>query len=170
MASRFALLCMFIVLAFAFTSCGRSKEKMEAAYQAALATQAASAAMAEAAASAKAAQMEAEAVVRAQHEAENKTRSAEDLIASLKSKVSAVLKDPDSAQFRVVRLADNQTTLCGEVNSKNSFGGYVGFRPFIVSREEVLIAAPTSGGTSFDQDLMTLKYLTALKSSGCAAN
>lgn len=50
------------------------------------------------------------------------------------------LKDPDSAQFRnlVVRkiFKDNGTVLynvCGEINAKNSFGGYVGFRPFYFS-------------------------------------
>lgn len=41
--------------------------------------------------------------------------------------VSGVLKDPDSAEFR------NQRGFCGEVNSKNSFGGYVGFKRFIAA-------------------------------------
>ena len=47
------------------------------------------------------------------------------------------LIDPDSASFRNVRaidmkLADGTTykSVCGEVNSKNRMGGYVGFTPF----------------------------------------
>lgn len=43
------------------------------------------------------------------------------------------LKDPDSAQIR------NQHGYCGEVNSKNSFGGYTGFRRFIASSAVVAV-------------------------------
>ncbi len=54
---------------------------------------------------------------------------------------SAQLIDPNSAQFRdvVVRRTEYQGTglghfyaVCGEINGKNSFGGYVGFRKFAV--------------------------------------
>lgn len=47
--------------------------------------------------------------------------------------VAGVLKDPGSAEFR------NQRGLCGEVNSKNSFGGYVGFRRFIAATKEMVV-------------------------------
>lgn len=47
--------------------------------------------------------------------------------------VSGVLKDPESAEFR------NQRGFCGEVNSKNSFGGYVGFRRFIAATQEMVV-------------------------------
>lgn len=39
--------------------------------------------------------------------------------------VMALLKDPSSAEFR------NMNGMCGEVNSKNSFGAYTGFVRFI---------------------------------------
>lgn len=39
--------------------------------------------------------------------------------------VKKLLKDPDSAKFR------NLKGLCGEVNSKNSFGGYTGYKRYI---------------------------------------
>lgn len=39
--------------------------------------------------------------------------------------VRALLKDPSSAEFR------NMNGMCGEVNSKNSFGAYTGFVRFI---------------------------------------
>ena len=45
------------------------------------------------------------------------------------------LKDPTSAQFRNVRSGKLQNSVCGEVNAKNSYGGYVGFRKFAVEGE-----------------------------------
>lgn len=44
--------------------------------------------------------------------------------------ISAQLKDPDSTQFRSDWLT-KAYWLCGELNAKNSMGGYVGFRRFI---------------------------------------
>jgi len=38
------------------------------------------------------------------------------------------LKDPDSAKFRGLKM--KWGTVCGEVNAKNSYGGYAGFRRF----------------------------------------
>jgi hypothetical protein len=58
-----------------------------------------------------------------------------------KAAAAARLKDPGSAQFRSLFVSrgrlyvnDVLTTplrLCGEVNARNSFGGYVGFRRFV---------------------------------------
>lgn len=48
--------------------------------------------------------------------------------------VKKQLKDPGSAEFRNVyfnRGADNMPMTCGEVNSKNSLGGYSGYQLFI---------------------------------------
>jgi len=56
----------------------------------------------------------------AQEEAERIER----LHAAVRDAVRESLKDPDSAMFR------NQVDGCGEVNAKNSFGGYVGYRRF----------------------------------------
>lgn len=47
--------------------------------------------------------------------------------------VAAVLKDPESARFSPIQaFFDGKvaTRVCGTVNAKNSFGGYVGARPF----------------------------------------
>ena len=44
----------------------------------------------------------------------------------------ARLKDPDSAQFRN-QFVGKKGVPCGEVNSKNSFGGYTGFQRFVAS-------------------------------------
>lgn len=51
-----------------------------------------------------------------------------------KEAVSFKLKDSDSAKFRNVyfhRGSDNIPMTCGEVNSKNSYGAYIGFQRFI---------------------------------------
>lgn len=49
------------------------------------------------------------------------------------------LKDPDSAKFKDVKIGENNGVV-GLVNAKNSFGGYNGFKPFIVySSEEYAI-------------------------------
>lgn len=43
------------------------------------------------------------------------------------------LKDPDSAKFQNLRIADYEggKVVCGELNAKNSYGGYVGFKRFV---------------------------------------
>jgi len=45
------------------------------------------------------------------------------------------LKDPGAAQFRNVRVVPylEGKVICGEVNGKNSYGAYVGFRQFVAS-------------------------------------
>ncbi|QKF52791.1 SPOR domain-containing protein [Pseudomonas graminis] len=57
-----------------------------------------------------------------------------------KEMVASALKDPASATFGRVFMVENQTIgdshyglLCGEVNSKNSFGGFTGFRRFVAN-------------------------------------
>ena len=52
-----------------------------------------------------------------------------------KEATAGSLKDPGSAQFRNVRVTKygDKRVVCGEVNGKNSYGGYVGFVPFVAS-------------------------------------
>jgi hypothetical protein len=49
------------------------------------------------------------------------------------SSVRSRLKDPASAQFRnsVVKRTSGTPVVCGEVNSRNSFGGFSGFKRFV---------------------------------------
>lgn len=42
------------------------------------------------------------------------------------------LKDPTSAQFKEIRKSKDGKYFCGEVNAKNSMGGYIGFTEFAV--------------------------------------
>lgn len=55
-----------------------------------------------------------------------------DFIKKAKLAITARFKDPDSAKFRSLYISNKALpTLCGEVNAKNSYGGYVGYRGFI---------------------------------------
>lgn len=52
------------------------------------------------------------------------------VVRSALERVQEVLSDPDSAKFREVSIKGGR--VCGQVNSKNKMGGYVGYRWFIV--------------------------------------
>jgi hypothetical protein len=64
-----------------------------------------------------------------------KKKSQKSAVDQAKKVVANSLKDPSSAQFRNVQLVPYKDShvICGEVNGKNSYGGYVGFRPFVAS-------------------------------------
>ncbi len=53
----------------------------------------------------------------------------------LESLVRDRLRDPRSAEFGSMNVSRNhfEIRVCGGVNSKNSFGAYVGLRPFFMS-------------------------------------
>lgn len=55
------------------------------------------------------------------------------------------LKDPDSAEIR------NHKGNCGEVNSKNGFGGYTGFKRFIASSAIVAIEGENIDSSEFQK-------------------
>lgn len=55
--------------------------------------------------------------------------------------------DPGSAQFRNVRFflmsEGKPASMCAEVNAKNAYGGYVGFRPIAVLGDaELTVVSP----------------------------
>ncbi|WP_368759500.1 hypothetical protein [Klebsiella michiganensis] len=58
-----------------------------------------------------------------------------------KSEISHDMKDPSSTQFRDVvskKIGEKDDgsiamLVCGEVNSKNSFGAYSGYSPFVIA-------------------------------------
>lgn len=71
-------------------------------------------------------------------ESEGRTSTAqgkpeEKVIEQVKGEIRGRMKDPDSAQFKNIQLygTGNPYTVCGQENSKNSYGGYVGFLPFL---------------------------------------
>ena len=56
--------------------------------------------------------------------------AASELEKKAKEAVRYDLKDPDSAQFREIQVYLEKRLVCGEVNSRNSYGAYAGFEPF----------------------------------------
>lgn len=71
--------------------------------------------------------------------------------------IRARMKDPDSAEFRNSRFYSGgpAPAVCGEVNAKNSFGGFTGFERFIASGEDTAFVAsdstPSEFQTAWDQ-------------------
>ena len=63
-------------------------------------------------------------------------------IAQAKEAVGRELKDPGSAQYRDIEVYDG--VVCGQVNAKNSYGGYVGFQPFLTVRSTAAIGGDES--------------------------
>jgi hypothetical protein len=51
-------------------------------------------------------------------------------IGEAEQKVRDLQKDPDAAQFRNVKECPTGFYVTGEVNGKNSYGAYVGFKTF----------------------------------------
>lgn len=63
--------------------------------------------------------------------------------------VADTLKDPSSAQFRNLKKDKLTGSICGEVNAKNSYGAYTGFKVFQITKgklsleqEPDLLASP----------------------------
>lgn len=56
----------------------------------------------------------------------------EEIITSARDSVTYDLKDPGSAVFRNEKIFRSELGIyvCGEVNAKNLYGGYVGFMPY----------------------------------------
>ena len=57
----------------------------------------------------------------------------------LRSQIVKSLKDPVTVQWRKELLSTDSKTLCGEVNAKNSLGGYVGFKRYIANHAGYLV-------------------------------
>lgn len=62
-----------------------------------------------------------------------KTKNEDEVIELGKQALKEILKDPESAQFRNVQLKSyaGGAVICGEVNAKNSYGGYIGAEDFM---------------------------------------
>ena len=58
-----------------------------------------------------------------------KDRAEQKVVDSLRGNVNAQMKDPGSTQFRNEKIVNG--LMCGEMNSKNSYGAYGGFKRFI---------------------------------------
>ncbi|MGP9499594.1 MULTISPECIES: hypothetical protein [unclassified Halomonas] len=68
----------------------------------------------------------------------------ENQIEEAQAAVRGALKDPDSANFRDVHgisVAEDGPLIavCGEVNAKNSYGGYIGYNRFAYTADRVYL-------------------------------
>lgn len=73
----------------------------------------------------------------------NEEKSKADLsIAIASAAVKSQLFDPDSAKFQ------NQKGNCGEVNSKNKFGGYVGYSRYVFLASDNMVAIESNSSDS----------------------
>ena len=57
-------------------------------------------------------------------------------MSTVKAVIEAQLKDPESARYRNVKQVGDY--ICGYVNAKNEFGGYVGFTDFLIQGQTVV--------------------------------
>ena len=61
------------------------------------------------------------------------------VVEGAKSALLIGFKDPLSVQYRGLFISTNSLhVLCGEVNAKNSYGGYIGFRRFYATEEPLV--------------------------------
>lgn len=60
-------------------------------------------------------------------------------IQKARRQVLSALKDPQSVQLRNEKWLPKSETLCGEINAKNSMGGYVGFKKFFATHSDFLL-------------------------------
>ena len=156
-----------LILSLAFTlslsACGKPKWKIEAERAAAAASATAAAEAASAAAEEREAKVS---LQQSQAKAAEAKLANEAKIAALRANVASMMKDPASVTFQNLRIATDNSTLCGEVNAKNGFGGYVGFRPFFATTDKVMIRG-SDKTSSFEESKMTLDYLLASKDVRC---
>ena len=64
------------------------------------------------------------------------------LVDQTKKNVKDLLKDPESAQFRNIKVVINtegRKSVCGQVNAKNSYGGYTGFQSFYAKSNDKIV-------------------------------
>lgn len=77
----------------------------------------------------------------------------------LRAAFEKTLKDSESARFRNIQYQETEVpggwTMCGEFNAKNSYGGYVGFQPFL--------------GMAVKEDKKPLHYIVLSTGEGGAA-
>ncbi|WP_312834772.1 hypothetical protein [Comamonas sp.] len=73
-----------------------------------------------------------------------------DFVKKAKRVIADKFKDPDSVRFRDLYLANKGLpALCGEVNAKNSYGGYTGYKGFFYNPVQAYIDDQQELGEGF---------------------
>jgi hypothetical protein len=84
--------------------------------------------------------------------------------------VTDSFRDPMSSQFRRLQRASKPNRYCGEVNTRNMYGAYIGFKPFVVVLEpdsKSVDVLPGDDGRPKLSDVETRARLAAMKNAGC---
>jgi hypothetical protein len=84
----------------------------------------------------------------------------------LKLRVRNSLKDPNSAEFKDVRWVAGKA-LCGQVNAKNSYGGYVGFKFFVADSDGVYWMGDSSSLDDIGSKTASRTYVPRAHAWGC---
>ncbi|HHV68920.1 MAG TPA: DUF4124 domain-containing protein [Ochrobactrum intermedium] len=85
----------------------------------------------------------------------------------LQAAVRASLKDPDSANFNDLQHVGDGRALCGQVNAKNSYGGYTGFKRFVADFEGVYWAGDGSAQVDIGRPEARRTYVPKANFWGC---
>jgi len=77
-------------------------------------------------------------------------------IATAQAAINRQLADPGSSQFKITTIrhigSAGAVVFCGFVNAKNQFGGYTGFKPFVLFAGDLTINDGRPGtGPAFAQ-------------------
>lgn len=86
--------------------------------------------------------------------------------------LSDKLKDPESVKYQNVRAVvfdyakEHHTLICGRLNAKNSYGGYVGYKPFVVVNDKAFLDTGYAHIRINRQDYTVTKAIRACVSRG----
>ena len=84
----------------------------------------------------------------------------------LKQRVRNALKDPNSAEFKDVQWVAGKA-ICGQVNAKNSYGGYVGFKYFVADSDGVYWMGDSCSAEDIGSKTATRTYVPRAHAWGC---
>lgn len=84
----------------------------------------------------------------------------------LKQKVRSALKDPNSAEFKDVQWIEGKS-ICGQVNAKNSYGGYGGFKHFVADSDGVYWKGDSSSLNDIGSKTAIRTYVPRAHAWGC---
>lgn len=68
-----------------------------------------------------------------------------------KALIADTFKDPTTVQFRNLKITADGQVVCGEVNAKNSYGGYNGFKAFYAVWQSGVVRV--DGGELYSNDM-----------------
>lgn len=84
--------------------------------------------------------------------------------------VTENFRDPLTSQFRRLHRASAPNRYCGEVNTRNMYGAYGGFKPFLVvldDNNKSVEMLPLDEGGAKPREADQRAKLAAMKNAGC---